>query len=509
MEKLYNNVILEDNFADNPSDADNVPYLKKPPKVIDVTVGRQLFVDDFLIESTNLTAEHHKATKFEHNPVLRPEKPWETVGGPCACPKSGGVWYDEQDKVFKTWYEASWCRHNAYAISEDGINWKRPNLGIVDGTNIIMPYEYQAEKFTGDLTYLRPDSSAVIIDYKHPEQKYKLFLRNPGGLDHAIVATSKDGINFENFQYTTAKMGDRSTVFYNPFRKKWVYSVRMSVSADDDWVRFRQYRECDDFLVGASWTDKDCKKWLDTDEKDLPNPYLEDKPQLYNVDCVGYESIMLGMFQIHYGPKNQVGEQSGVPKITELMPMYSRDGYHFSRPSRDTIIKSSIKKGTWDRGYVQSVGGGVIVLKDELRIYYIAFAGDENHGGEDFSTNGMYRNGAMGFVSLRRDGFVSMNGKGNIITRKLTMNNKKTLHINAQGKVCVSVLDENKNVLVYSKEFNGDSTNFKLEFENFDISTLNGKVFRLKFDVDGKLYSFGFADDKGDFGGARAAGFVE
>jgi len=27
--------------------------------------------------------------------------------------------------------------------------------------------------------------------------------------------------------------------------------------------------------------------------------------------------------------------------------------------------------------------------------------------------------------------------------------------------------------------------------------------------VDGKLYSFGFADENGDFGGAHAAGVVE
>ena len=70
---------------------------------------------------------------------------------------------------------------------------------------------------------------------------------------------------------------------------------------------------------------------------------------------------MLGMFQIMYGPENDVCEKYGVPKITELMPMYSRDGYHFSRPSREAFITASMMKGTWDRGYVQSVGGGVII----------------------------------------------------------------------------------------------------------------------------------------------------
>ncbi len=48
MEKLYNNIVLEDDFAKDMSDAPSVPYLKNPPEVINVSVGRQLFVDDFL-----------------------------------------------------------------------------------------------------------------------------------------------------------------------------------------------------------------------------------------------------------------------------------------------------------------------------------------------------------------------------------------------------------------------------------------------------------------------------
>ena len=46
IEKLYNNIILEDDFARKSSDPDNVPYLIHPPEVINVSVGRQLFVDE-------------------------------------------------------------------------------------------------------------------------------------------------------------------------------------------------------------------------------------------------------------------------------------------------------------------------------------------------------------------------------------------------------------------------------------------------------------------------------
>lgn len=131
MEKLYNNVIFDDKFGI--SDPQDVPYLKEPPEVIDVTVGRQLFADDFLIAETELKPEYHKAKKYEGNPVFYAETNWEKETLSCACPKSGGVWYDEQDKIFKMWYEGSWLKHMCYAESKDGINWERPKLNG-DGT---------------------------------------------------------------------------------------------------------------------------------------------------------------------------------------------------------------------------------------------------------------------------------------------------------------------------------------------------------------------------------------
>jgi len=508
MEKLYNNIVLSDNFTEKPSDAQDVPYLKKPPEVINITVGRQLFVDDFLIEETNLTAEYHKAEKFEGNPILKAEKPWEIEQSPVACPKSGGVWYDEDEKIFKMWYEGGWLRNMCYAVSKDGIHWERPDLGIVGSTNLILPFEgFQEDRFFGDETYLRPDSTTVFIDYNSPD-KYNLFLRNPGGRAPAIAATSKDGVHFENFRFTTP-MFDRSTVFYNPFRKKWVYCIRRIDSDENGWRRTRGYRECDDYIEGAVWTEDEARKWMECDEKDLPNPYIGFRPQLYNVDCVGYESIMLGMFQIMYGPENNVCEAHGVPKITELIPMYSRDGYHFSRPSRDSIINASLYKGAWDRGYVQSVGGVTVIHGDELWIYYIGFGGDESHAGESWHTNGIYRNGATGIAKLRRDGFVSLNGRGTLTTRKLEFSGKHAMYANVSGTLCAEILDENGHVLGKSEIFSGDSTKAELRFPDFDIKSLNGKVFRIRFSVDGKLYAFGFADENGDFGGAHGAGVVE
>ena len=512
MEKLYNNVILEDDFGSKQSDPSAVPYLKNPPEIIDVTVGRQLFVDDFLIEQTDLSAEYHSVEKYEANPIFAPETPWETEGSPCACPKSGGVFYDEDEKIFKMWYEGGWLHHLCYATSKDGIHWDRPLLDLVEGTNIILPYEgYTPEKMDGDECYLRPDSTAFWIDYDAPrEERYKFFLRNPGSLLYGFVGVSSDGVHFEKIR-KTSEVRDRSTVFYNPFRKKWVYSIRQRNTdlMGKEYMRMRRYRECDDYLAGATWTDDEEYVWMGCDALDLPDPEIGMEPQLYNVDAVGYESIMLGMFQIMYGPEEDGTKPYGIPKVTELIPMYSRDGYHFSRPSRKSLIAPTRKKGSWERGYVQSVGGVTLIHGDELWIYYVGFSGNERVLDPDWIKNGMYHGGSLGLAKLRRDGFVSMNGKGSLLTRKMQFFGKETLIVNAEGSVSVELLDENGAIIDRTNVFCGDSTCAELRFEKIKLSEFNGKTIRLRFLVDGKLYSFGFADRNGDCGGAHAAGLVD
>ena len=49
------------------------PYLISPPDVIPIDIGRQLFVDDFLIEQTTLKRTFHLAEYYPDNPVLKPD----------------------------------------------------------------------------------------------------------------------------------------------------------------------------------------------------------------------------------------------------------------------------------------------------------------------------------------------------------------------------------------------------------------------------------------------------
>src|SRR5215510_1299121 len=72
---LYNGIVLPAAWPPRygPGRAPDVPpYLRSRPDEIPIDVGRQLFVDDFLIESSTLERRHHRPTLHPASPILRP-----------------------------------------------------------------------------------------------------------------------------------------------------------------------------------------------------------------------------------------------------------------------------------------------------------------------------------------------------------------------------------------------------------------------------------------------------
>ncbi len=230
-ELLYNGIRLPSPWPPHITDVPRQPavpaYLTSPPAVIAIDVGRQLFVDDFLVAQTTLTRTHHRPEWHAKNPVL--------TGG---MVYSDGVWYDPQDKIFKMWYLAS--GGTAYATSKDGVAWEKPELDVTKGTNLVQ-------------TSVR-DSSTVWIDAneKDPKKRYKMFRSASWPEKNSWtlwVHFSADGVHWSDPQ-TTGLCGDRSTVFYNPFRKVWVYSLRHGWGVP----RRRRYWEAKgDVVKDAQW----------------------------------------------------------------------------------------------------------------------------------------------------------------------------------------------------------------------------------------------------------------
>lgn len=294
-EVLFNGIRLPkpwpptDEFRQN--EPMTVPYLKDRPQVVPIDGGRQLLVDDFLIESSTLRRTWHAPRPYEGNPVLKPDRPWERTGrGAMAAPFSDGVWWDPAAKQFKMFYLAGYGSATAMAVSKDGITWEKPSLDVKPGTNLVQ--------------LGTRDSSTVWLDLEErdPQRRWKMF-RSHGedGRFGLSVHFSPDGIHWSPRAVRTGSCGDRTTVFWNPWRKVWVFSLRHGWGVP----RQRRYWEMPDLIAGPHWTAiTEPPKWLGADRLDPPREDLKVSVQLYNLDAVAYESVFVGLLTLWRGDAN-------------------------------------------------------------------------------------------------------------------------------------------------------------------------------------------------------------
>lgn len=483
-EALYNGIVLPSPWPPTnmvvAGEPMPVPYLTNPPPVIPIDVGRQLFVDDFLIESNTLKRTYHTATYHTNNPVLKPDKPWEmTSNSPCAMVFSDGVWYDPQDKLYKMWYMGGYTKSVCYATSTNGLDWQKPALDVVAGTNLLFDK--------------KRDSSTVWLDWdeKDPAKRFKLFNVETGWKVNLYF--SGDGIHWGNPVGQGGSSGDRTTVFYNPFRKVWVYSLRSSSKVG----RTRRYLEATNVLAVANWSASAPVEWVGADRLDPPRSDLKTPCQLYNLDAMPYESLLVGLFSIWRGqPKDRA-------KPNEVCVGFSRDGFHWQRPDRRAFIQVSEKQGDWNWGNVQSAGGGCLVVARQLYFYVSGRAGIPGS-----STSGVC---ATGLATLRRDGFASMDAEqpGVLTTRPLKFSGKYLfVNVNTQGgELRVEIVDANGQpiratrkdgtpVVPFSVEncnpVNADSTLILVTWKDTrGVAPIAGRPVRFRFHLTkGSLYSF-------------------
>jgi hypothetical protein len=498
-----------------------VPYLQQPPAVIPIDVGRQLFVDDFLVEQTTLERQFHRPRRYEGNPILKPETPAELNDGnlPVAAMISDGVCYDPKDGVFKMWYHAGWRDGTALATSNDGLHWRRAKLDVEAGTNRVLPRKKMVRHGTG-----------ITIDLYTPDesQRFKMLIYEDD-VHKTSACVSPDGIHWTRKAFLP-ECGDNATAFYNPFRRKWVFSIRVYRQG-----RARNYYEAADFLKGIPWDKSQEFPWANSDALDLPDPGMlalmpsreqirreadaQGKPyqsllkdyrarygdptQLYNLDAVAYESLMLGVFGILRGPTSaKTWDKHKVVKLIDLELGYSRDGFNWHRPDRTPFLASTRTAGDWDRGYLHAGVGICTVVGDELYFYYSGWSGLSPARG-----NNTYAGGTTGVALLRRDGFASMNAGekgGTLTTRTLTFKGQY-LFVNLdapQGELRVEILDENDHRIPPFSADNCiavqcDKTRQPVKWKGVDnLSRLAGRKVKLRFHLRrGRLYAFWVSPD--------------
>jgi len=537
---LYNGIVLPREWPPkiDPKDPNPIraPYLEQAniPKAIPIDLGRQLFVDDFLVESTSgVVRAFGKPIKHVGNPVLWPEtrtelakdtalgelpyptkdmRMWHSPG--CVMP-GGGVWWDPVRKRFRMWYLPGWWGRLCYAESEDAVHWMRPPVGPA-GDNVLLPHQMF-------------DTFSVWPDYtaERPYGSWCMSVSPGGNPTRSALFTSADGVVW-TCRRLTGQHGDSTTMFYNPFLGKWTWSLRAHWRA-----RSRIYHAHQDFLAGGDWrfplaalqtNTSDCALWLACDNADSPREVggtVRRNAQLYNMDAVPYESIMLGLYKILCGRDNGESAQGGMPKTTTVHFAYSRDGFHFTRPDRTPAISDSgWGSGQWDSGYVGPCSSGCVIKDERLWFFYTGLRGDAGATNPPscVAENGMHWNGAIGVATLRRDGFAGMvaDGLGTLVTRPVKFSGAH-FFVNADarfGSLGVDVLDEKGEPYPgYSAAdctalVRADSTKHAVAWKGSDLSRLAGKPVRFRFNLHvATLYSFWVsAKSTGESGGYVAAG---
>ena len=469
------------------------PYLIDPPEVIPIDVGRQLFVDDFLIQDTTLLRSCHRPTYHAANPVLRPDQPWEQRDevadrtqarpNPAAMVFSDGVFYDPRDRVFKIWYMGGYGRSTCHAVSDDGITWRKPRFDIEPGTNVV--------------DQRNRDSGTVWLDQFETDERrrFKMSLWH----DHSLVLlTSPDGVHWHAIG-RSGRTGDRSTFFHNPFRGVWVYSLRADQGVPPTSLRYRQYWESPAFAASGMWPAPAPVSWIKADAADYAFEEFNVRPELYNLDCVAYESVMLGLFAIWRG------ESSAREKINEVTVGFSRDGFHWERPDRGPFLPVGARQGEWNFANVQSAGGGCLVVDDALYFYASGRQGVPGSNAPGICSTGL--------ATLRRDGFVSMDwlpddpsairrrtadAEGQLTTRPIRFSGAH-LFVNADlgaGTLRVEVLDTAGRVIEpFSRQqcraVGGDGTRLAVEWASGSLGQLAGQTVRFRFTMTrGRLYAF-------------------
>ncbi len=503
--------------------------------IIDIGSTKQLFFDDYLIESlSNAKQGLNLAVKADHNPILRPERPWEGNGM-----TPGKVIFDEKDQTFKMWYSTATSTVRlengkpipggaagyvmdsrggvtCLATSNDGVHWERPSLGLVefDGStdNNILP--------------TRDDRPAVPsfqdLHDPDPARLYKALSLIGGtqtrGMQYDLYY-SPDGIEWTPYEGnpvidTGQELGRWHGRFqgWDPIRE--TYYVTMEAS--HHWRGPYGKR-----LIGRAES-PDMVHWSEPEIIMVPDEHDFPDTEFYSMPVIAYEGIYVGLLWIF--------RTTNVTHHPEVV--FSRDGVHFQRKFREPFIPRGGARADFDSSsvYVQDV----IVHGDRILSYYI---GTNRRSPEIALELGDKATTGIGLAVSRLDGFVSLDsGKGWVVTDTSQDELQRTsgegvifkvpesfsqmvtrpfsfsgssLHLNASmaplaagpgpGEVRVEVLRANhkklpgftfddadpmtKSSVARAVSWNGSS----------DVSALAGKSIKLRFYFkNSKLYSFQF-----------------
>ncbi len=492
----------------------------------------QYFLDDSIIEWVkNIKRTHHVAEKYNGNPVIRRDQPWEAW---LHFNTTVTLLRDENGR-FRCWYtdvtnlsfegggaDALYKPKLSYAESTDGIHWEKPNLGMVkiDGRD--------TNRIDWEAAPGQPVALTVIRDPIDPDPKrrykmaylpeaYNVNVPKKSVMAHShslglCIAYSSDGFQWEHEERNPVLDiwgSDVLTMTYDMEYERYViygrchYMAESGNPSSDQW--FTPYYPAQP----NGWVSKRAIYRIEsTDLIDWSEPKRVLTPgTLHNLDDQFYSLayFRLGRYHCALMPVFHAVDNT---KDTELV--YSHDGIEWHHYPREPWRIQRGGQGTWDEFQIDTV-----IPPLRLGDHHLVF-----YGGADFhhdwamvgKAQGLdtpevnysleQLNECLGLATFRADGFVSLDSglREGIITTTPFFSTGEQLIINARchskGYIEVEITDIMDEVWKgFSrsdcKRFTGDETSHVVAWEGQSGINMVPGYTRVRFYMkNAELYSF-------------------
>ena len=418
---------------------------------------KMLFIDDrYISRMEGVKRNFLSPVKESSNPVICADRPWERDA---AFVDSGLVIFDAVENKFKAWYQGGACygpgdgSNMCYAVSNDGILWHKPNLGMIEfegskQNNIVLMAECMMH-----------DPAVIVDDKEDSNRRYKAVWwggkkdqrEKSGWLIGRSVGFSPDGIHWSEHPGNPVWEGDAEvTMPFGLYRESGNFVAY--TSADGYGMRVIARTESPDFL---NWY-KPPKLCFISDEQDVPGT------EMAGLAAVDYDGIYIGMLWVIRNLPEFTKQQwreicsrnieqgfFGWPiemNNTRCRIMYSElvtslDGVNWNRLNRQPYIPLG-EIGAWDESIL--LAGRPFVAKDKIYIYYTGHGRVKKTPGLDNERIGNW-NVDTGLATLRLDGFASLDatGQGWIKTKDFILTGPHiTINADASGgEIRAEILD--------------------------------------------------------------------
>ena len=458
----------------------------------EVGTETQLLIDDHVVDEIWLIRRAPEMpVKYLNSPVF--DEVWGNT-----------IIYDEEERIFKMWYgipiPGTYEARGAYAVSDDGIQWEKPDMGLVEYEGSMKNNLIGTNGF-----------GSILKDHwdPDPQRKYKMMTKRKStevSEGRAFAAFSADGIHWQDHPGEKAIVrgsGDgNGMVLYDETIRKYVNFRRPTIRAgggvhtgdigfpdghvmkgaggdnrsapegigfplEDDFVlheeaedyihrylrpapyidtrALRIYKEKGEEERGASLRcnrrvaraeSEDFLNW--TEPEVILRPDELDPPKFYSMSVAKYCGMYLGLVQVY----NAWGfrRYPGCPQESETIDIhltFSRDGWHWERLANRPVFIPRGYIGSFEGGMICQSNPPLIEYGDEIRFYFQGRAG---------SHNAPSRDGGIGLARLPKERIVARTAGdevGALLTKPFELTGKQ-LAVNAnasKGLIKVEVTD--------------------------------------------------------------------